>query len=137
LIIYLSFPHQRTHVECKTLTTTSRNIIYSHKFSLYYLQGEDDGQIERELPVTETITDLKTVVYEVKVLTGDRRGAGTDATVSIVLFGENGVSSGPPKVLQNAFNNFERGIPLSSFVSPSSHLRFSFHSVKQKRGKNK
>jgi hypothetical protein len=41
------------------------------------LQGEDDGEIERDLMVTETVTDLKTIVYEVKVLTGDRRGAGT------------------------------------------------------------
>jgi hypothetical protein len=47
-------------------------------------------------------------VYEVKVVTGDRRGAGTDATVTIVLYGENG-DSGKPKVLQNASNNFERG----------------------------
>jgi hypothetical protein len=70
-------------------------------------QGEDDGLIVRELPVSESVVDSSTVVYEVKVLTGDRRGAGTDANVSIVLYGETG-NSGRPKVLQSSAN-FERG----------------------------
>lgn len=71
-------------------------------------QGEDDGKTERELPVTDAIVDSNAVVYEVKVLTGDRRGAGTDATVSIVLYGEN-ANSGRPKTLQSSARNFERG----------------------------
>lgn len=75
---------------------------------LKFLQGEDDGAIARELPLSETVVDSTTVVYEVKVVTGDRRGAGTDANVSIVLYGEGG-NSGPPKILQNSSNNFERG----------------------------
>jgi lipoxygenase homology domain-containing protein 1 len=62
----------------------------------------------RELPVSDVIVDCTTIVYEVKVITGDRRGAGTDATVSIVLCGEN-EDSGTPKILQNNSNNFERG----------------------------
>lgn len=61
----------------------------------------------------------------IQVVTGDRRGAGTNATVSIVLYGEGffflslsliliaylvtGTNSGPPKVLQSSANNFERG----------------------------
>jgi lipoxygenase homology domain-containing protein 1 len=73
-------------------------------------QGKDDGKIERDFTVSETITDLKTLVYEVKVLTGDRRGAGTNAPVSIVLFGENGITSGPPKILQSGTDNFEQGM---------------------------
>ena len=72
------------------------------------MQAEDDGKIERELLLSESIENLTTVVYEVKVLTGDRRGAGTDANVSITLYGDKG-SSGQPKVLQTASNNFERG----------------------------
>lgn len=40
-------------------------------------KGEDDGAIVRELPVTESVSDCSTVVYEVRVVTGDRRGAGT------------------------------------------------------------
>jgi PLAT/LH2 domain len=63
----------------------------------------------RELPVSDVVVDCTTVIYEVKVITGDRRGAGTDANVFIVLYGENG-DSGKPKILQSASNNFERGI---------------------------
>ncbi len=63
----------------------------------------------RELPVSDVIVDCTTVVYEVKVVTGDRRGAGTDANVSIVLYGESG-HSGKPKILEKSSNNFERGM---------------------------
>ncbi len=44
--------------------------------------------------------------YKVTVYTGDKRGAGTDANVTINIFGENG-NSGERK-LDNSKNNFER-----------------------------
>lgn len=47
-------------------------------------------------------------MYQVKVITGDRRGAGTDANVSVVIYGDKGYS-GQPKILQTGANNFERG----------------------------
>jgi len=40
------------------------------------------------------------------VFTGDRSGAGTDAQVSIELYGENGKSG--LRILDNAQDNFER-----------------------------
>lgn len=49
-----------------------------------------------------------TIVYQVKVITGDRRGAGTDANVFIEIYGEKG-NSGQQKTLQTSSNNFERG----------------------------
>ena len=42
----------------------------------------------------------------VHCFTGDKRGAGTDATVHITLFGENGDSG--QMVLDDNKNNFER-----------------------------
>ena len=45
--------------------------------------------------------------YMVEVLTSDIRGAGTDARVSIVLFGADGDSG--VQTLENSANNFERG----------------------------
>ncbi len=60
------------------------------------------------MAVSDAVVDSNAIVYEVKVLTGDRRGAGTDANVSIVLYGESG-DSGRPKVLQTSSANFERG----------------------------
>ncbi|XP_072267298.1 oxygen-regulated protein 1 [Pyxicephalus adspersus] len=53
----------------------------------------------------------KLVEHEIKVYTGDVSGAGTDANVYIILFSENGNSSGPVQ-LANPLedkNPFERG----------------------------
>lgn len=59
-------------------------------------KGEDDGQIIRELvPVANGVASSSKVVrYRVSVRTGDRRGAGTDANVFIILHGEKGANSG-------------------------------------------
>jgi hypothetical protein len=43
----------------------------------------------------------------VTVYTGNKKGAGTDANVYIILFGENGDSG--EKRLDDSRNNFERG----------------------------
>jgi lipoxygenase homology domain-containing protein 1 len=48
-----------------------------------------------------------TVTYQVRVKTGSMTGAGTDADVSIVLYGDK-ASSGPIP-LDNAMDNFEAG----------------------------
>lgn len=87
---------------------THRNKEYKFQCGRWLDAGEDDGLIVRDLPTSEVITNSSQVVYEVKVITADCRGAGTDATVSIVLYGEKG-DSGRPKALQTASNNFQRG----------------------------
>lgn len=48
-------------------------------------KNEDDGAIERELSGGDS---GKVVVYVVQVRTGDVSGAGTDANVAIVLYGD-------------------------------------------------
>lgn len=45
--------------------------------------------------------------YRVVVTTSDVRNAGTDADVSIVMYGENGDSG--ERMLENSTNNFEKG----------------------------
>lgn len=52
-------------------------------------------------------------------MTGDVRGAGTDANVYIVLFGDNGESG--QRFLDNKKNNFERG-KKDTFVVESPNL---------------
>ena len=47
------------------------------------------------------------VVYKVTVITGDKWGAGTDANVHLVLFGDAGESD--ELKLNNSKNNFEKG----------------------------
>ena len=74
--------------------------------SRWFAKNEDDGLIERELkPSNEE--PLNVISYEVIVYTGDRWGAGTDANVSIEIFGEEGRKTKPIK-LDNSDNNFER-----------------------------
>jgi hypothetical protein len=50
---------------------------YSSECNRWFSVDEDDGKIARDLEVT--YQDV--VFYEVKVFTGDKRGAGTDADV--------------------------------------------------------
>eukprot|EP00012_Vannella_robusta_P006373 CAMPEP_0206209180 /NCGR_PEP_ID=MMETSP0166-20121206/16756_1 /ASSEMBLY_ACC=CAM_ASM_000260 /TAXON_ID=95228 /ORGANISM="Vannella robusta, Strain DIVA3 518/3/11/1/6" /LENGTH=202 /DNA_ID=CAMNT_0053630529 /DNA_START=44 /DNA_END=649 /DNA_ORIENTATION=+ len=81
----------------------------------FYLCGkwlatdEDDGQIVRTIESSledgQSYTPFK--IYNISVITGDRRGAGTDANVTITLYGENGEQSGERK-LESSGNNFER-----------------------------
>uniref|UniRef100_A0A4W3HXD2 Lipoxygenase homology PLAT domains 1 n=1 Tax=Callorhinchus milii TaxID=7868 RepID=A0A4W3HXD2_CALMI len=56
---------------------------------------EDDGAIVRDLvPASlQTVEYVPFVPYEITVFTSDRYGAGTDADVSVVLYGLDGVCS--------------------------------------------
>ncbi len=71
-------------------------------------KGEDDGQIVRDLaPVPDgKAAGVNIVKYKVSVHTGDKRGAGTDANVFIILHGEKGDSG--KRNLESSGNNFER-----------------------------
>lgn len=71
------------------------------------------------LPSKEEASALKSSLlldktYVVTVKTSDQKGSGTDANVSIEVFGENGKSSGM-RNLDNASDNFTRG-KTDSFV---------------------
>jgi hypothetical protein len=68
-------------------------------------KGKEDGKIEIELPCSKQ-QGMRS--YEVQVLTGDVRFAGTDANVRCMLIGNKGASS--PLYLQrsNNMNKFER-----------------------------
>ncbi|KAH3761318.1 hypothetical protein Pelo_6863 [Pelomyxa schiedti] len=73
---------------------------------------EEDGEIERVIaavPISGGVGDWCSPPlrhYRITTITGDRRGAGTDANVYIVLFGEKGTS--PKSVLDGPGNRFER-----------------------------
>ena len=72
-------------------------------------KGEADGQTVRDLVAVADgkAADTKVVKYKISVRTGDKRGAGTDANVHIILHGVSG-STGQFK-LESGGNNFERG----------------------------
>jgi len=55
---------------------------------------EGDKQISREIAAVknDSSTYSPLITYKIEVFTGDRSGAGTDASVTIELYGENGKS---------------------------------------------
>nr|KAI8760088.1 lipoxygenase homology domain-containing protein 1-like [Biomphalaria glabrata] len=71
--------------------------------------SQDDGLIEREITASGTQM-LSTTTYHVSVKTGNVSGAGTDANVSLKIFGTNG-DTGNLQLRQseNSNNKFERG----------------------------
>ena len=59
--------------------------------------------------------------YNINVTTSDKRGAGTDARVSVELFGLNGCLG--PCVLDNSPENFQRGqVPLIYVKKPKPNF---------------
>ncbi|KAL4225448.1 Lipoxygenase y domain-containing protein 1 [Mactra antiquata] len=81
---------------------------YYFPCSQWLARDEGDGAICRTLLGSrDPFAVRKDTKYKVTVYTGNVRGAGTDANVYIVLFGENGDSG--QKFLDDSNNNFERG----------------------------
>uniref|UniRef100_A0A3Q3WIH2 PLAT domain-containing protein n=1 Tax=Mola mola TaxID=94237 RepID=A0A3Q3WIH2_MOLML len=76
-------------------------------------KGEDDGAVVRDLYPAELQTELYTPVpYEIKIYTSDVFGAGTDADVFIVLYGQKGVCTQQKHLCVNKRERrlyFERG----------------------------
>ncbi|KAJ8050342.1 Lipoxygenase-likey domain-containing protein 1 [Holothuria leucospilota] len=69
---------------------------------------ESDCQLSRTLDAVDNKKYGKTgYKYIIHVFTGKKRGAGTDANVSITIFGEGGDSG--ERRLKSSKNNFERG----------------------------
>ncbi|KAJ8400007.1 hypothetical protein AAFF_G00400460, partial [Aldrovandia affinis] len=70
-------------------------------------KDEADGKVEVEIYPSEILEIEKLINYEITVITGDRRAAGTNANVYIQMYGEEGKTE--VFTLQNRSNNFERG----------------------------
>ena len=69
---------------------------------------EDDGQIVREFLVGGEQL-LSTTSYHVRIKTGDKRNAGTDADVSLKIFGAKGDTGNQMLKKSNNVNKFESG----------------------------
>jgi hypothetical protein len=83
---------------------------YDHTFECnrWLAVDEDDGLIVREL-LADKLQFLDTITYNVKVKTGDVRNAGTDARVTLKIFGKKGdTGSRHLKQSENTSNKFER-----------------------------
>ncbi|XP_068857631.1 lipoxygenase homology domain-containing protein 1 [Aphelocoma coerulescens] len=70
-------------------------------------KDEADGRVEVEVYPSEILPTEKLINYEVSVVTGDVRAAGTNAKVFMQIYGESGKTE--LIILENRSNNFERG----------------------------
>uniref|UniRef100_A0A8D0FQV7 Lipoxygenase homology domains 1 n=1 Tax=Strix occidentalis caurina TaxID=311401 RepID=A0A8D0FQV7_STROC len=70
-------------------------------------KDEADGRVEVEVYPSEILPVEKLINYEVSVVTGDVRAAGTNAKVFMQIYGESGKTE--LIILENRSNNFERG----------------------------
>uniref|UniRef100_A0A8C3PSX0 Lipoxygenase homology domains 1 n=1 Tax=Calidris pygmaea TaxID=425635 RepID=A0A8C3PSX0_9CHAR len=70
-------------------------------------KDEADGRVEVEVYPSEILPIEKLINYEVSVVTGDVRAAGTNAKVFMQIYGETGKTE--LMILENRSNNFERG----------------------------
>lgn len=80
----------------------------------WFARDEDDKQIVRELIPTDEqgrplAGGIEEIPYEVKVTTGDKRGAGTDANVFVTVYGLDGDSGERELRKSEHVNKFERG----------------------------
>ena len=77
----------------------------------WFAKDEDDGQLVRELIPTDErgrpLVGLEEVPYEVKVYTGDKRGAGTDANVFLTIYGLTGDTGERELKKSENINKFE------------------------------
>ncbi|XP_071500737.1 lipoxygenase homology domain-containing protein 1-like [Diadema antillarum] len=114
------------HLDKIVMESVSSGKTYVFPCQRWLARDEDDGEIIRELPATgDTIKKpLPVVKYQVSVHTGDKFGAGTDANVFCVLFGELGDTGERPLLKSSTNRNkFERRGAVDEFVLEAVSLR--------------
>ncbi|XP_043570379.1 lipoxygenase homology domain-containing protein 1-like [Chiloscyllium plagiosum] len=90
----------------------------------WFALDEDDGKIQRDILVGGSQTTG--IIYNVSVVTGDIRGAGTNSKVHIILHGSKGLKNSGKIFLEGG--QFERGITdifnveLAALLSPLSRV---------------
>ncbi|XP_040192273.1 lipoxygenase homology domain-containing protein 1 [Rana temporaria] len=98
--------------------------IYEFPCSRWFAIDEDDGKIQRDLLVGGS--EATGIVYNVSVMTGDIRGAGTDSKVHIILHGSKGLKNSGKIFLEGG--EFERrkidvfNIEIAALLSPLSRV---------------
>ncbi|KAG8456825.1 hypothetical protein GDO86_002563 [Hymenochirus boettgeri] len=98
--------------------------VYEFPCSRWLAIDEDDGKIQRDLLVGGS--EATGIVYNVSIMTGDVRGAGTDSKIHIILHGSKGLKNSGKIFLEGG--EFERGridifnIEIAALLSPLSRV---------------
>ncbi|KAG7272797.1 hypothetical protein CRUP_017851 [Coryphaenoides rupestris] len=98
--------------------------VYEFPVSRWFAMDEDDGKIQRDILVGSS--QPMAIVYNVQVMTGDVRGAGTNSKIHIVLHGTKGTKNSGKVFLEGGA--FERAlidtfnVEICELISPLSRV---------------
>uniref|UniRef100_A0A8C6JNJ0 Uncharacterized protein n=1 Tax=Melopsittacus undulatus TaxID=13146 RepID=A0A8C6JNJ0_MELUD len=98
--------------------------VYQFPVGRWFALDEDDGKIQRDILVGGT--EATGIVYNVAVVTGDIRGAGTNSKIHIILHGSKGLKNSGKIFLEGG--EFERArtdlfnVEIAALLSPLSRV---------------
>ncbi|KAI1905273.1 hypothetical protein AGOR_G00014410 [Albula goreensis] len=98
--------------------------VYEFPVNRWFAMDEDDGKIQRDVLVGGT--QPTGIVYNIQVMTGDIRGAGTNSKIHILMHGSKGLKNSGKVFLEGG--QFERGlidifnVEIATLLSPLSRV---------------
>ncbi|KAM9810394.1 lipoxygenase homology domain-containing protein 1-like [Neosynchiropus ocellatus] len=99
-------------------------MVYEFPVSRWFAIDEDDGKIQRDILVGGT--QPTGIVYNIQIVTGNIRGAGTNSKIHIVMHGSKGFKNSGRVFLEGG--KFERGltdifnVEIAALLSPLSRV---------------
>ncbi|KAI3372735.1 hypothetical protein L3Q82_023197 [Scortum barcoo] len=99
-------------------------VVYEFPVSRWFAIDEDDGKIQRDILVGGS--QPTGIVYNVQIVTGNIRGAGTNSKIHIVMHGSKGLKNSGKVFLEGG--KFERGltdifnVEIAALLSPLSRV---------------
>ncbi|KAG7271688.1 hypothetical protein CRUP_025549 [Coryphaenoides rupestris] len=106
------------------LDDMGNKMVYDFPVNRWFAIDEDDGKIQRDILVGGT--QPTGIVYNVQIVTGNIRGAGTNSKINIVLHGTKGMKNSGKVFLEGG--KFERAltdiftVELAALLSPLSRV---------------
>ncbi|XP_011477254.1 lipoxygenase homology domain-containing protein 1-like [Oryzias latipes] len=111
-------------VEKVILDDMGNKIVYEFPINRWFALDEDDGKIQRDILVGGN--QPTGIVYNVQIVTGNIRGAGTNSKIHIVMHGTKGMRNSGKVFLEGG--SFERGltdifvVEIAALLSPLSRV---------------
>uniref|UniRef100_A0A672Z678 Lipoxygenase homology domains 1b n=1 Tax=Sphaeramia orbicularis TaxID=375764 RepID=A0A672Z678_9TELE len=99
-------------------------MVYEFPINRWFAIDEDDGKIQRDILVGGS--QPTGIVYNVQIVTGNIRGAGTNSKIHIVMHGSKGMKNSGKVFLEGG--KFERGltdifnVEIAALLSPLSRV---------------
>ncbi|XP_077943299.1 lipoxygenase homology domain-containing protein 1 [Gasterosteus aculeatus] len=99
-------------------------LVYEFPIGRWFAFDEDDGKIQRDILVGAS--QPTGIVYNVRIVTGNVRGAGTNSKIHIVMHGSKGLKNSGQVFLEGG--QFERGltdifnVEIAALLSPLSRV---------------